>query len=107
MWSWHGGLSGLAVVVGGTLLDDTRVRVASPTNRPERRVRILRRDFWEPSLLQTEQLSTRTPLAPCQKCGARRALRGFLPHERCANMRIDFYRCVSCGQSSEEIMPAE
>lgn len=66
-----------------------------------------RLDLSEVIVLKMKHTCKPTIVAPCPKCGARRTWRGFLPHEDDACIRIDFYRCVSCDQKTEEMNPAE
>jgi hypothetical protein len=52
-------------------------------------------------------MSDQTPsVPPCAKCGARRRRVAFMPHPERPGMRLDLYRCESCGERTEVIVPA-
>jgi DNA-directed RNA polymerase subunit RPC12/RpoP len=52
-------------------------------------------------MIENRQTSAKA-IAPCPKCGGRRTRIGVVPDERYSNIRIDLYRCGSCGERSEE-----
>ena len=60
-----------------------------------------RAEEYDPHPHHMENDSTKA-VPPCPKCGYRRGRIGVVPHEQYANIRIDLYRCVSCGERSEE-----
>jgi hypothetical protein len=45
-------------------------------------------------------------LLGCSKCAGRRRRIGFVPVEQEPHLRIDLYRCTSCGEKSEEVVLA-